>query len=161
MLSFIFRNREIPWKNVIDYGSDNASVMVGKNNTQCRLVEPYLQPPNVYDLGYIYHLTNTCVQYGLKKLSLRVEELLIDVYYHFFHDIQSTSCEEAAADHIEHEGSIPDLGKNGNSYKCFTCQQCYQLLWLREIICTQYNEIKSIYFVINNEENVKRIDNNE
>ena len=46
------------------------------------------------------------MQYGLKKLSLPVEELLIDVYYHFFHDIQTTAYEETAADHIEHERSI-------------------------------------------------------
>ena len=141
MLSFIFRDCKIPWKNVIGYGSDNASVMVGKNNTLCILVEPYLQQRNVYELGYIYHLTNTCVQYGLEKLSLPVEELLIDVYYHFFHDNQTTSYEETAADHIEHEWSIPDLGKNRNSYKCFTGQQVFQFLWLREIICTQYKEI--------------------
>ena len=83
MLSFIFRDREIPWKNVIGYGSDNASVMVGKNNSVLSRIREV--QPNVYDLGCICHLANTCVQYGLKKLSLPVEELLIDVYYHFFH----------------------------------------------------------------------------
>ena len=41
--------------------------------------------PHVLDIGCICHLANLCCQQGVKQLPLPVDELLIDVYYHFAH----------------------------------------------------------------------------
>ena len=40
--------------------------------------------PSVYNLGCICQLAHTCIQYRLKKLSLPVEELLINMFVDFF-----------------------------------------------------------------------------
>ena len=63
----------------------------------------------MYDLGCICHLANTSVQYGLKKLSLPIEELLIDVYYHFFHRLN----------HLDlHFRNKPKLVKKNKEMSC-------------------------------------------
>ena len=41
------------------------------------------EQPNVFDIGCIYHLANLTVGVGIKKLSLAVEDLLVNVYFHF------------------------------------------------------------------------------
>ena len=78
-----FRDRNIPWENCIGYSSDNASVMTGKTNSVLsRLRE---KNPAVFNLGCVCHLANLCAQAGVKALPLPVDDLLIDVYFHFFH----------------------------------------------------------------------------
>jgi hypothetical protein len=57
--------------------------MVGKKNSVLSRIR--LQNPDVIDLGCVCHLANICCQGGIKALSMPVEELLIDVYFHFFH----------------------------------------------------------------------------
>lgn len=68
---------------MIGYGSDRASVMVGKHNSVLSRVRE--KSPKVYDMGCICHVINTCLSYGLKKLPSSVDELLVDVFYHFEH----------------------------------------------------------------------------
>ena len=82
-LNQIFIDREIPWTNCIAYSSDNANVMIGQDNSVLSRVRQ--ANPNVYDLGCVCHLANLCTKDGIKALSLPVEELLIDVYFHFNH----------------------------------------------------------------------------
>lgn len=78
-----FGDRNIPWENCIGYSSDNASVMTGKSNSVLsRLRE---KNPAVFNLGCVCHLANLCAQAGIKALPLPVEDLLVDVYFHFFH----------------------------------------------------------------------------
>ncbi|XP_045208611.2 uncharacterized protein LOC123560483 [Mercenaria mercenaria] len=57
--------------------------MVGKHNSVLSRIRE--KQPGVYDLGCLCHVANTCLSYGLKQLPSAVEELLIDVYYHFLH----------------------------------------------------------------------------
>ncbi|XP_053382069.1 uncharacterized protein LOC123564073 [Mercenaria mercenaria] len=61
----------------------NANVMVEQHNSvRSRVREQQL---NVYDLGCVCHIANTCVQHALRKLTTGVEDLLIDNFYYFLH----------------------------------------------------------------------------
>lgn len=73
----------IPWKNMVRYATDSASVMVGSRNSVLSRVRQ--RQPNVFSLGCIYHLANLCAAAALKKLLLSIDGLLIDVFYHFKH----------------------------------------------------------------------------
>jgi hypothetical protein len=57
---FCFRDQNIPWKQCIGYGSDNASVMVGRHNSVLSRIRE--KQPDVSDMGCVCHLANTCVQ---------------------------------------------------------------------------------------------------
>ncbi|XP_060588036.1 uncharacterized protein LOC132743524 [Ruditapes philippinarum] len=82
-LEQVLLDQNIPWQQCIGYGSDNASVMVGRHNSVLSRIRE--KQPDVYDMGCVCHLANTCVQYGLKKLGVPVEDLLVDVFFHFHH----------------------------------------------------------------------------
>ena len=78
-----FESRGIPWSNMIGYASDTASVMVGKNNSVwSRLLR---KQPKLFSLGCLCHLGALCAAAALKKLPVSLDELLIDIYYHFKH----------------------------------------------------------------------------
>ena len=78
-----FSAREIPWSNLIAFSSDNCSVMKGKHNSVLSRIRNI--QPDVLDIGCISHLANLCCVAAVKQLPLPVEELLIDVYFHFSH----------------------------------------------------------------------------
>ena len=74
-------SRDIPWSNVIGYASDTASVMVGRNNSVLSRIKQ--KNPDVFSLGCTCHLAAICATAGLKKLPVSIDNLLIDIYYHF------------------------------------------------------------------------------
>ena len=91
-LSAALETREIPWRNVIGFASDSASVMVGKRNSVLsRLTQ---KQPDVFSLGCVCHLAALCAAAGLKVLPLSIDDLLIDIFYHFKHS--SKRCAEFA-----------------------------------------------------------------
>ena len=53
-LADVLQKCDIPWKNVVGFASDSASVMVGRRNSVLsRVCE---QQPKVFSLGCICHL---------------------------------------------------------------------------------------------------------
>ena len=61
--------------------SDTANVMVGKRNSVLSRVKQ--KQPGVFSLGCLCHLANLCATAALKTLPVSVDNLLIDVFYHF------------------------------------------------------------------------------
>ena len=102
-LAGVLETRNIPWKNVIGFASDSASVMVGKRNSVLSRV--IIQQPDVFSMGCICHLAALCAAAGLKKLPLSIDDLLIDVYYHFKNS--SKRCEEFSIILQEFDGIAP------------------------------------------------------
>jgi len=82
--------RNIPWTNVIGFASDSANVMVGRRNSVLSRVMQ--QQSDVFSMGCMCHLAALCAAAALKKLPVSIDDLLIDVYYHFKHS--SKRCEE-------------------------------------------------------------------
>ena len=66
------------------YSSDNASVMVGKRNSVLSRIKEKTND-RVYDVGCLSHCAHLCAAKMVKALSEPVEDLLVDVYYHFEH----------------------------------------------------------------------------
>ena len=89
-LDSVLQVRAIPWINVIGFASDSASVMVGKRNSVLsRVIQ---KQGDVFSLGCVCHLAALCAAVALKVLPLSIDQLLIDIYYHFKHS--SKRCEE-------------------------------------------------------------------
>ena len=76
-------SHSIPWCNVIGFASDTDSVMVGAHNSVLSRLRQ--KQPKVFSFGCICHLAALCSVAGLKKLPVSVDELLIDIFYHFKH----------------------------------------------------------------------------
>lgn len=73
----------IPWSNLVRYASDTATVTVGAHNSVLSRVRN--EQPKVFTLGCLFYLAALCAVAALKKLSVSVDELSIDIFYHFKH----------------------------------------------------------------------------
>ena len=102
-LETTLQSQSIPWKNVIGFASDSASVMVGKRNSVLSRVREC--QPDVFSLGCMCHLAALCATAALKKLPLSIDGLLIDIFYHFKHS--SKRCEEFAGVLQDFDGIAP------------------------------------------------------
>ena len=72
---------EIPMRNCIGFASNNCNVMIGSKNSVLTRVRE--RQPHVLNIGCICHLADLCVKAGVKQLSMAVDDLFIDVYFHF------------------------------------------------------------------------------
>ena len=78
-----FDSCKIPWDNMIGFASDTASVMVGKHNSVLsRLLG---KQPKLFSLGCLCHLGALCAAAAIKKLPVSLDDLFIDIFYHFKH----------------------------------------------------------------------------
>ena len=96
-------SRLIPWKNVVGFASDSASVMVGIRNSVLSRVRA--KQPDVFSLACVCHLAALCAASGLKALPFSVDDLLIDIYYHFKHS--SKRWQEFADVLSDFDGIVP------------------------------------------------------
>lgn len=80
---YFYSARKIPWVNVLGFVSDNCSTMKGKNNSVLSRIRQI--QPDVFDVGCICHLANLCCQAGMKVINVPIDEILVDIYYHFHH----------------------------------------------------------------------------
>jgi len=75
-----FGSHNIPWSNRIEYASDTASVLVGEY-----LSRFLVKQPKLFSLGCYCHLGALCSAAALKKLLVSLDNLLVDIFYHFKH----------------------------------------------------------------------------
>ena len=72
---------DVNWTKCIAFFSDNASVMMSKNNSIfTKKTEP---SPDVYPVSCVCHLAHLCGKKAASQLSLDVEQLVIALNYHF------------------------------------------------------------------------------
>lgn len=82
-ISKCFEENKIPGNNLIGFGADNASTMMGnKSGVQQKLLE---FNPDLYVLGCTCHSLNLCSSAACTKLPNAVEELTRDIYSYFSH----------------------------------------------------------------------------
>ena len=96
-------HRSIPWKNAVGFTSDSASVMVGLRNSVLSRVRE--KQPQIFNLACVCHLAALAAASGLKALPFYVDNLLIDIYYHFKHS--SKRCQEFAEVLEDFEDILP------------------------------------------------------
>ena len=68
---------------------DTASVMVGVRNSVLSRLRS--KQPKLFSLGCLCHLAALCASAALKKLPVSIDNLLIDIFYHFKHSAKRWS----------------------------------------------------------------------
>ena len=76
----------IPFINLISFTSDTCNVMKGRRNGIIAKLKE-LQS-SIIDVNCICHLLNLCVKSAIKTLPLKVDDLMVDVFYHFKHSVK-------------------------------------------------------------------------
>lgn len=78
-----FEENKIPRENLIGFGADNASTMMGHNSgVQKKLLD---FNSDLYVLGCTCHSLNLCSSFACSKLPNSLEELTKDIYSYFSH----------------------------------------------------------------------------
>ncbi|XP_063966229.1 uncharacterized protein LOC135156785 [Lytechinus pictus] len=93
---------EIPWKNLVCFSADNASVMLGK----VKGVSAFLQKktPSLYVAGCPCHLMHIAAERASKHLPVKIDDLLIDIFYHLE---KSSKRKQSFKAHQEKTGAPP------------------------------------------------------
>ena len=74
------------------YSSDNAYSVVGKKKSLLIKIKNAQQyGESIFDAGCPYHLAHLCAEKGAKEISLNIEDMIIDLYYHFHRSIKRKS----------------------------------------------------------------------
>ena len=79
----------IPFNNLLSFTSDTCSVMKGTRGgviAKLRMLQK-----KIIDIHCICHLMSLCVKAAVKALPLKVEEVLVDIFYHFRNSVKRTS----------------------------------------------------------------------
>ena len=96
--------------------------------------------PNVLDIGCICHLVNLCCVQGVKQLPLPVEELLIDVFFHFNNSAEAVeACQYSVAGWhgkvCHHDATNLTTASWQLAWNCAPCwQQTKRMIWRRPCI---------------------------
>ena len=69
------------------FASDNCNVMLGARNSVLSRVRE--KQPDIFTIGCICHLASLCAGAGISALSTPVDDLLVDIYYHFEHRLKT------------------------------------------------------------------------
>lgn len=70
----------MPVENLLALSSDNANVMVGKKNSMSMVLREV--QPALIGVGCPCHLINLAAQKGASCLPVKVDEALIDIFFH-------------------------------------------------------------------------------
>ena len=72
---------QIAPSNMLSFTPDTCNVMKGARNVVIAKLRE-LQP-SLVDINCICHSLNLCVKSAVKTLPLKIDELLVDIFYHF------------------------------------------------------------------------------
>ncbi len=61
------------------------------------------EQPKIIDVHCICHLVNLCVNSAVKVLPFKVDEVLVDIYYHFHHSVKRITTLKEYADFCDVE----------------------------------------------------------
>ena len=76
-----FTKHNIPWSNLLGFGSDGASVMLGSRNSALSLLRS--MQPHLWHIHCVCHVAPLCAAHASKKLAVDIESFVIDLYYCF------------------------------------------------------------------------------
>jgi uncharacterized membrane protein YeiH len=85
-LESTLHKHSIPFANMLSFTSDTCSVMKGARKG----VVSYLckKQSKVLDIYCTCHLVSLCVKAAMKTLPVKVDGLLVDIFYHFYHSVK-------------------------------------------------------------------------
>lgn len=73
----------LSFEKAVAFMSDTTNVMKGARSGVQKLIKNEI--PSLYDVGCICHLADLTVKAGLKALPVDIDQLFVDVFYHFHH----------------------------------------------------------------------------
>ncbi|KAK7094014.1 hypothetical protein V1264_007690 [Littorina saxatilis] len=73
----------VPWQNCMALGCDNAPVMTGHTNGVFGNMKT--KQPHLYLSGCPCHLIHRAAQKAASELPLKIDEILVDIYFYFEH----------------------------------------------------------------------------
>lgn len=73
----------LDFSRAMAFMSDTTSVMKGARSGVQKLIKA--ENPFLYDAGCICHLADLAVKAGRKVLPVDIDQLFIDIFYHFYH----------------------------------------------------------------------------
>ena len=88
---------QIPFHNVLSFTSDTCNVMKGARKgviAHLREVQP-----NIIDVHCICHLANLCAKAAVKVIPLKVDDFLVDIFYHFCYSVKRVMSLKEYADY--------------------------------------------------------------
>ena len=81
-----------PVSTGMTYSADSTNSMVGKKNSLLTKVKNAQQKgQSIFDVGYPFNLASLCAEKGAKELSLNLEDMITDIYYHFRRSVKRKS----------------------------------------------------------------------
>ena len=76
-------NNGLDFTNSISFMKDTINIMKGARSGVQKLIKD--EHPAIYDVGCICHLADLTIKAGLEELPIDIDQLSIDVFYHFYH----------------------------------------------------------------------------
>ena len=73
----------LDFSRAMSFMSDTTNVMKGVRSGVQKLIRN--ENPSVYDAGCICHLADLAVKAGMAVLPVDIDQLFVDIYYHFYH----------------------------------------------------------------------------
>ncbi len=73
----------LDFSKAMAFMSDTTNVMKGARSGVQKLIKDKI--PTLYDVGCICHLANLTIKSGLQELPIDIDQLFVDIFYHFQH----------------------------------------------------------------------------
>ena len=85
-LESTLKKYEIPFSNMLSFTSDTCNVMKGARKGVIAHLRK--EQPKVLDVRCTCHVVSLSVKAATKTLPIKLDELLVDIYYHFHHSVK-------------------------------------------------------------------------
>ena len=69
------------------FANDSSNMRIGARNSVLSRVRE--KQPDIFTMGCICHLASLCAGAGISALSTPVDDLLVDIYFHFEHRLKT------------------------------------------------------------------------
>ena len=73
----------LDWDNCVTYSSDNTNSMIGQRNSLLQEIQGVEGDQIIFAVGCLCHLGHLCAGKGDNKLSVNVENFVIDIHHNF------------------------------------------------------------------------------
>ena len=73
----------LAFERMVSFASDTCNVMKGARGDLIAKIRQ--EQPKIFDIHCNCHVLNLAVKFAVKALTLKVDELLVDIFYHFHH----------------------------------------------------------------------------
>ena len=77
----------LKFSNLVAFASDTCNVMKGVRNGVAAKIKQ--EQSKVLDIHCICHVVSLCVKPAVKILPIKVDEMLVDIYYHFRNSVKT------------------------------------------------------------------------